>query len=233
MPALVWVEIAAYLVVLLLAAKPLGRYMARVLTGEPTWIARMLGPVERLCYRAAGVDPASEMGWKRYAGAMLLFNVMGLLALYALQRTQHILPLNPRALGAVRPDSAFNTAVSFATNTNWQGYGGESTMSYLTQMLGLTVQNFLSAATGIAVLAAFVRGFARRSSGTIGNFWADLVRVTLHILLPASIVLSLALVSQGVVQSLGPSRDVPLLQPTRGPDGTSPATQTLVLGPAA
>jgi K+-transporting ATPase ATPase A chain len=173
------------------------------------------------------------MGWKRYAAAMLFFNAAGLFAVYALQRLQHLLPLNPAHLGPVEPDSAFNTAVSFATNTNWQGYSGEVTMSYLTQLLGLTVQNFVSAATGIAVLAAFIRGFARRSSATIGNFWADLVRSTLYIMLPLSLALALVLVSQGVVQTFGPYQTVHLIEPGVGADGNAITTQTLALGPAA
>jgi K+-transporting ATPase ATPase A chain len=164
---------------------------------------------------------------------MLFFSMAGYAAVYALQRLQPFLPFNPAKLGPVPPDSAFNTAISFATNTNWQGYSGEVTMSYLTQMLGLTVQNFVSAASGIAVLAAFVRGFSRRSSVTIGNFWADLVRSTLYILLPLSIVLALALVSQGVVQTLGPYQHAHLLQPVAGADGTVVSDQTLALGPAA
>jgi K+-transporting ATPase ATPase A chain len=164
---------------------------------------------------------------------MLLFNLAGLAAVYALQRLQHLLPLNPQHLGAVTPDSSFNTAVSFATNTNWQGYGGEVTMSYLTQMLGLTVQNFVSAATGIAVLAAFIRGFTRRSTATIGNFWADLTRSTLYILLPLSIVLAVALASQGVVQTLGPNRTATLVEAAAAADGQPVTEQVLALGPAA
>ncbi|HEX7078603.1 MAG TPA: potassium-transporting ATPase subunit KdpA [Candidatus Eisenbacteria bacterium] len=228
-----WIEIGLYVVVLLLAVKPLGSYMARVLEGQPTWLSRALGPLERICYRLARVNPGQEMGWKRYAGAMLFFNAAGLFAVYALQRVQHLLPLNPASLGPVSPDSAFNTAVSFATNTNWQGYGGEVTMSYLTQMLGLTVQNFVSAATGIAVLAAFIRGFARHTSTTIGNFWGDLVRSTLYIMLPLSIVLAMALVSQGVVQTMGPYQTAHVLQPAAGADGKVIDTQTLALGPVA
>jgi K+-transporting ATPase ATPase A chain len=228
-----WLEIALYLAVLLLAVRPLGAYMARVLGGEPTWLSRVLGPLERLCYRVARVDPAQEMGWKRYAAAMLFFNMAGILTLYLLQRVQHHLPLNPQHLGAVSPGSAFNTAVSYATNTNWQGYSAETTMSYLTQMAGLTAQNFVSAATGIAVLAAFIRGFTRRSSATIGNFWADLVRSTLYILLPLSIVLSLALVSQGVVQTLGPYPTTHLVEPFRGPEHSPVGGQVLAVGPAA
>ena len=228
-----WLEIAFYIVLLLLAVRPLGAYMARVLGGEKTWLSRVLGPLERLCYRVARVDPAQEMGWNRYAAAMLFFNMAGLLTVYLLQRVQHHLPLNPQHLGAVSPGSAFNTAVSFATNTNWQGYSGETTMSYLTQMVGLTTQNFVSAATGIAVLAAFIRGFTRRSSATIGNFWADLVRGTLYILLPLSIVLSVALVSQGAVQTLGSFRTAHLLEPITGPDHKTVSERVLALGPAA
>jgi K+-transporting ATPase ATPase A chain len=228
-----WIEIAIYVVLLLLAVKPLGAFMARALEGERTWLTPVLGPLERLIYRLARVNPVDEMGWKRYAGAMLLFNLAGLAAVYALQRLQHLLPLNPQHLGAVTPDSSFNTAVSFATNTNWQGYGGEVTMSYLTQMLGLTVQNFVSAATGIAVLAAFIRGFTRRSTATIGNFWADLTRSTLYILLPLSIVLAVALASQGVVQTLGPNRTATLVEAAAAADGQPVTEQVLALGPAA
>jgi K+-transporting ATPase ATPase A chain len=228
-----WRETLLYLVVLLLAARPLGRYMARVLEGERTWVSRLFGSLERFCYRFARVKPDDEMDWKRYAVAMLMFNMVGLFVVYALQRLQHLLPFNPQHLGAVTPDSAFNTAVSFATNTNWQGYSGETTMSDLTQMLGLTVQNFVSAATGIATVAAFIRGFARRSSGTLGNFWADLVRSTLYILLPLSIVLAVVLVSQGVVQTTAPYPTVHLVQPYTGSDGKLVTDQTLALGPAA
>ena len=228
-----WIEIALYVALLLVAAKPLGIFMAKVLEGERTWLSPMLGPLERLCYRIARVNPSEEMGWRRYAVAMMVFNVAGLFAVYALQRLQHLLPLNPQRLPAITADSSFNTAVSFATNTNWQGYGGEVTMSYLTQMLGLTVQNFVSAAAGIAVLAAFIRGFTRQSSATIGNFWADLTRSTLYILLPLSIVLAVVLVSQGVVQTLGPYRTATLVEATTGADGTSVTEQTLALGPAA
>ncbi len=188
--------------------------MARVYEGRPIGLDRVLGWLERLIYRLCGVRSGEEMGWKAYAVAMLLFNFLGFLAVYLLQRLQGALPLNPQGLGAVPPDSSFNTAVSFATNTNWQGYGGETTMSYLTQMLGLTVQNFVSAATGMAVLAAFVRGFARRSAETIGNFWVDLTRTTLYILLPLSFVFALVLVSQGVVQTVGPYAKVTVVQPT-------------------
>jgi potassium-transporting ATPase potassium-binding subunit len=208
-------QLLLYLVVLLALAKPLGAYMARVYEGRPIGLDRVLGWLERLTYRLCGVHPEQEMGWKPYAVAMLLFNLLGFFAVYLLQRLQGVLPLNPQALGAVSADSSFNTAVSFATNTNWQGYGGETTMSYLTQMLGLTVQNFVSAATGMATLAAFIRGFARRSAETIGNFWVDLTRTTLYILLPLSLVFAVILVSQGVVQTFRPYVTATVVQPTQ------------------
>src|SRR5512146_87217 len=194
-------QLALYLAVLLALARPLGEFMAGVLEGRPTALSRVLDPLERLCYRAAAVDPAVETGWKPYALAMLTFNALGFAAVYACQRLQHLLPLNPGHVGPVAPGLAFNTAVSFATNTNWQAYGGEATMSYLTQMLALTVQNFVSAATGIAVLVALIRGFARHTAQTIGSFWVDLVRSTLYILLPLSVVFALVLVWQGVPQT--------------------------------
>jgi potassium-transporting ATPase potassium-binding subunit len=207
-------QLVLYVVVLLALAKPLGGYMARVYQNQPFGLDRALGWLERLIYRLAGVRPSQEMGWKTYAMAMLLFNFAGLLALYLLQRLQGVLPLNPQGLGAVSTDSSFNTAVSFATNTNWQGYGGETTMSYLTQMLGLTVQNFVSAAAGMATLVALIRGFARRSVETIGNFWVDLTRTTLYILLPLSFIVALILVSQGVVQTFKPYATAAVVQPT-------------------
>ena len=208
-------QLLLYLVVLLLLAKPLGAYMARVYDGRRVALDRLLGRLERLIYRLCGVRADQEMSWKVYALTMLLFNVAGVLVVYAVQRVQGVLPLNPAGFGAVSPDSSFNTAVSFATNTNWQGYGGESTMSYLTQMLALTTQNFASAASGMAVLVALIRGFARRSSQTIGNFWVDLTRTTLYILLPLSIIWALVLVSQGVVQTFGPYAKATVVQPTQ------------------
>jgi len=211
-------QLVVYVVVLLALAKPLGAYMARVYEGRPLALGRALGWLERLIYKMSGVRAGEEMGWKTYAVAMLLFNLAGVLVVYALQRLQALLPLNPQQLGAVSPDSSFNTAVSFATNTNWQGYGGEMTMSYLTQMVGLTVQNFASAASGMAVLVALIRGFARRSAETIGNFWVDLTRTTLYILLPLSFVFALVLVSQGVVQTFGPYAKVAVVQPTEYDD---------------
>jgi K+-transporting ATPase ATPase A chain len=208
-------QLGVYVVVLLALAKPLGAYMARVYEGRPLALGRLLGWLERLVYRLGGIRPDQETGWKSYAIAMMTFNIAGLVVVYLLQRLQGVLPLNPQGLGAVSPDSSFNTAVSFATNTNWQGYAGEVTLSYLSQMLGLTVQNFVSAATGMATLAAFIRGFARRSAETIGNFWVDLTRTTLYILLPLSFVLALALASQGVVQTFGSYVTATVVQPTQ------------------
>ena len=207
------VQIGLFLVVLVALVQPLGRYMANVYEGEPTWLSRLLSPLERLVYRVAGIDPQSEQDWRQYALALLVFNLAGLVVVYLLQRLQGLLPLNPQGLGAVAPDSAFNTAVSFATNTNWQGYGGETTMSNLTQMLGLGVQNFLSAASGMAVLVALTRGFVRREATGIGNFWVDVTRGTLYILLPLSTLLAVAMVGQGVVQSFAPHRQVSLVEP--------------------
>ena len=204
--------IAAFLVVVLVLVKPLGLYIANVMEGRPIWPLRAGAGVERLIYRVSGVDAGAEMGWKRYAIALLLFNAVGALAVYALQRLQSWLPLNPQQFANVSPDSSFNTAVSFITNTNWQGYSGESTMSYLTQMAGLTVQNFLSAATGIVVAVALIRGFARHSVQSIGNFWTDITRTTLYILLPLSTVLALVLVGQGVVQNFSAYKDVTTIE---------------------
>jgi K+-transporting ATPase ATPase A chain len=226
-------QIGLYLLVLLALVKPLGWYMARVYEGKPCGLDRALGPLERLVYRVCRIDPAEEMSWMTYAKAMLVFNLLGLLAVYGLQRAQHLLPLNPEGLAAVPPDLAMNTAVSFATNTNWQSYGGETTLSYLTQMLGLTVQNFVSAASGMAVLVALIRGFARRSSQTIGNFWHDLTRSTLYILLPLSLMAAIVLVSQGVVQTLQPYQTVTLIQPAKDADGKAVTEQTIAVGPAA
>src|SRR5262245_41368693 len=211
-------QLVFYVVVLLALAKPLGAYMARVYEGRVGLHRTALGWLERLIYRLAGIDATQEMTWKTYATTMLVFNLLGLLAVYALQRLQGVLPLNPEHLGAVSPDSSFNTAVSFATNTNWQGYGGESTMSYLTQMLALTVQNFVSAAAGMAVVVALIRGFARRTAQTIGNFWVDLTRTTLYILLPLSFVVALILVSQGVVQTFSPYVKATVVQVTEYDD---------------
>ncbi len=207
-----YLQLVLYVVVLLVLAKPLGSYMARIFEGQPAMLNTVGGPLERLLYRVCGVDPGKEMRWTQYALAMLAFNLLGVLAVYGLQRLQVYLPLNPQGLGAITPDSSFNTATSFASNTNWQGYGGETTMSYLTQMAALTVQNFVSAATGIAVLVALIRGFARQKTDTVGNFWVDLTRTTLYILLPLSLILALVLVSQGVVQTFSAYHSVPLVE---------------------
>jgi potassium-transporting ATPase potassium-binding subunit len=228
-----WLQLIIYMVVLLALARPLGTYMAKVYQGERTFLAPVLQPLERGIYGFAGVKADDEMGWKTYAVAMLLFNMLGLLVVYGLQRLQGMLPLNPQGLGAVSPDSSWNTAVSFATNTNWQGYGGETTMSYLTQMLGLAVQNFVSAATGMAVLAAFIRGLARHTARTIGSFWVDLTRTTLYILLPLSLMLAIVLVSQGAVQNFNSYQTVTLLQPTADAGGKAVTQQVLPMGPAA
>jgi len=228
-----YLQLGFYIVVLISLAKPLGLYMARVYEGKSHWLDRIFGPLERLTYRLCGIRSSEEMNWKSYALAMLVFNFFGLLAVYALQRWQDFLPLNPQGFGAITPDSAFNTAISFASNTNWQGYGGETTMSYLTQMLGLAVQNFVSAAAGMATLIALIRGLARHTSQTIGNFWVDLVRSTLYILMPLAIVLALILVSQGVVQNFDTYQNVQLLQPTVDADGHAVTEQSLPMGPAA
>jgi K+-transporting ATPase ATPase A chain len=226
-------QMLIYLIALLILVRPLGGYMARVYRAEPFWATRILGPLERLIYRLSGVDPLREMGWKRYALAVILFSAAGLVSLYALQRLQGWLPLNPEGLPAVPPDPAFNTAVSFVTNTNWQAYGGETTLSYLTQMAGLAVHNFVSAATGMAVLVALIRGFARHNSETIGNFWVDLVRSTLYVLLPLATVLAVVLVSQGVIQNFDAYRKVALVEPVKGADGVPVTEQVLPMGPAA
>jgi K+-transporting ATPase ATPase A chain len=236
-----WIQLAFYFIALILLVKPLGNYMARVYQGKPVFLDRALVPVERFIYRLAGVDPNAEMDWKLYALSMLLFNAIGLVFVYILQRIQGSLPLNPQRLGAVTPDSSWNTAVSFATNTNWQGYAGETTMSYLTQMVGLTVQNFVSAATGMAVLVALIRGIVRsprsesplQNSKTgpqrwVGNYWVDLTRSVLYILLPLSFVLAFVLVSQGVVQTFSQYKTVSLLQPT-----ANASKQVIAVGPAA
>jgi K+-transporting ATPase ATPase A chain len=199
--------LSAILVMTLVCVKPLGSYMANVMEGRPNFARRLGGPVEGLLYRIAGVDARHEMAWPQYAAALLLFNLLGAVIVYALQRLQFWLPLNPQHFPAVGPDSSFNTAVSFVTNTNWQGYSGESTMGYLVQMAGLAVQNFLSAATGIAVAIALIRGFVSHGVQTIGNFWVDITRATLYVLLPLSVLLALALASQGVIQNLDAYKD--------------------------
>ena len=205
--------LAVYLAVLLAIAPLLRRYIRIAVEDGRSRLTAWGRPLERGIYRLAGIDPQAEMGWKRYASAVLAFNIVGIAAVYGLQRVQGWLPLNPAGLGAVSPDSALNTAISFVANTNWQGYAGESTMSYLTQMLALTVQNFVSAATGIAVLFALIRGLSRHCSATVGNFWADMVRSTLYVLLPLSLALALALVSQGVIQNVSPYLEAQTIEP--------------------
>jgi K+-transporting ATPase ATPase A chain len=234
-----------FLVALLLLVKPLGGYMAAVFEGKANRFTRIGAPIEGLIYRISGISPDEEMSWVRYSAAMLIFNIAGLLCVYLLLRVQAWLPLNPQKMDNVPPDLAMNTAISFASNTNWQAYGGESTLSYLSQMLGLCVQNFLSAATGVAVLIAVIRGFVRRSSSTIGNFWVDLTRSTLYILLPLSLLLALALVSQGVPQNFSAYKSVALVEQTTATQTAKDATgndlttttpiieQSLPLGPAA
>jgi len=228
-----WLQLIFYMVVLIALTKPIGLYMTRVFQGERTFLDPVLRPVEKLVYRLSGVHPDQEMNWKVYAFAMLLFNGLGLFVVYALQRLQGFLPLNPQGFGAVSPDSSWNTAVSFATNTNWQGYGGETTMSYLTQMLALTTQNFVSAATGMAIVIAMIRGLIRHTAKTIGNFWVDLTRSVLYILLPLAFVLALVLVSQGVVQTFSQYKTAALLQPTTDANGNLVTQQVLAVGPAA
>lgn len=245
--------LGAFLAVLLVLAWPLGKILARVGDGGAVPGLNWLAPVERLLYRAGGVSPEAAMGWKSYALALMVFNSIGALFVFALQRLQAWLPLNPQSLGNVTPDSSFNTAISFVSNTNWQGYGGEQTMSYLTQMLALTGQNFFSAATGIAVVYALIRGFTSRSARSIGNFWIDLTRSTLYVLLPLSLLFSIFLMGQGVIQNFSPYQEVQLIDPFQysvaalGADGqplkdgqgqavmqsVTATTQTIAMGPVA
>lgn len=217
-------QILLYLVLIIVLAAPLGRYMSRVFTGERTILDRVLRPLERFIYRLLGVAAEEEMGWRGYAAALLVFNLLGMLLLFLIQLAQGYLPFNPQHFGAVKPALAFNTAASFMTNTNWQAYSGEATMSYFTQMAGLTVQNFVSAATGLTVVIALTRGLSRRSASTIGSFWVDLTRSVLWVLLPLSLIGSLALVSQGVIQNLGHYLTAHTLEG---------AGQTIAMGPAA
>jgi len=233
MTAIGLLQIGLCLVVLLALVKPLGQYMALAYDGQVPFVERVLGPVERGIYRLCGIDSQAETSWKTYTVAMLAFNLLGLAVVYALQRLQHLLPLNPQGLPPVPADLAFNTATSFATNTNWQSYGGETTLGYLVPMLGLTVQNFLSAATGMAVLVAMIRGFRGRSAATIGNFWRDLTRGTLYILLPLSLGWAILLASQGVVQTFGRYQSASLIQPAKDANGNTLREQTLARGPAA
>jgi K+-transporting ATPase ATPase A chain len=236
-----FLQIAFYFLVLLAITKPLGIYMARVFSGERTFMTRVIGPLENLIYRVCRIDPGKEQKWIAYTAAMLVFNLVGLLVLYGLQRLQYYLPFNPQQMVGVKADSSFNTAASFTSNTNWQGYGGETTMSYFTQMAGLTFQNFVSAATGIALAVALIRGIARREAKTLGNFWVDMTRASLYVLLPLSLVGALALVSQGVIQNFKPYTTATLVEPqqieTKAEDGTTSTEtrteQVLGQGPAA
>jgi K+-transporting ATPase ATPase A chain len=221
-----WLQLALFVGMLFLLTKPLGLYLVRVL--EPkgrTWLDRPVKPVERLLYRFLGVDPKKEQDWRRYARSLIVFSLAGLLFTYAVLRLQHLLPLNPQKFGPMRPDLAFNTAASFATNTNWQNYAGETALSYFSQMVGLVFHNFVSAAVGIAAAAALVRGIARHSAKTVGNFWVDLVRVNLYLLLPFSVVFSLFLTSQGIIQNFRPS--------VRAATVETATVQTIAQGPAA
>jgi potassium-transporting ATPase potassium-binding subunit len=246
-------RVALFLIVLILISKPLGVYIYRTMEGVPAWAQRLVGPVERAIYRCCRVDPRAEMTWKEYFVGLLLFNAVGAAFLYLLLRLQEILPLNPANLGAVSPDSAFNTAISFATNTSWQDYAGETTLGYLAQMAGIASQSFLSAATGVAALMALLRGFARIGASTLGNVWVDLTRSTLYVLLPLSTLIAVALISQGAIQTVSPNRVVALVEPstyavpTFGPAGTpsidaegkpivsvvTTRVQTLSMGPVA
>src|SRR3977135_1633506 len=245
-----WIQIFVFLAVILALTKPLGVYMARVFSRERTFLDPVVRPIERLLYRMSGVDEAHEMRWTEYAVTMLLFSAASMLLLYLIERAQNILPwLNPQKFAAVPAVLAFNTAASFTTNTNWQNYSGESTMSYLTQMIGLAYHNFSSAAVGIALAVAFIRGIARKEKETIGNFWVDMTRSTLWVLLPACIVYALVLVSQGVVQNLKPYDTAKLIEPQQvqktgtdgkpavGPDGKAVmdnvTDQTTAQGPVA
>ncbi|MBK5260017.1 MAG: potassium-transporting ATPase subunit KdpA [Thermoanaerobaculia bacterium] len=224
MTLLAILKIVGFFLLILAVTKPLGLYMRRVFSGEKTFFDPIARPLERLIYRIGGVDQRKEHDWKQYTIAMLVFNVIGLLLLYAIQRLQHLLPLNPDKMGAVAPDLSWNTAVSFVANTNWQAYAGEATMSHFTQMVGLTFQNFVSAATGIALAIALIRGIARVSGKTIGNFWVDLVRSTLWILLPIAMISAIALMSQGVVQNFRPTVEATTIEG---------ATQKIAQGPVA
>lgn len=237
-----FIQVGLYMLVLLLLTKPTGQLIYKVMETRCLQDHAWLGAPERLIYRLSGVDPKSEMGWKSYALALLVFNAIGVLFVFLLQILQTWLPLNPEQLGSVTWDSAFNTAVSFVTNTNWQGYGGETTMSYFTQMAGLAVQNFVSAATGIAVVIALIRGFARSNTDRIGNFWVDLTRCTLYLLVPLSLVLATIFMQQGVIQNFSPYMDAHTVESTQydvpvegsdTPEQATTQTQHIAMGPVA
>lgn len=236
MKAIDYVQIVIYVVAVLALVRPLGWYIARVYEGKPCGLDLIVSPFERLVYRCCGLSNSQQMDWKKYLTAMLLFNLLGFLVLYFIQRFQLYLPLNPQSFQNVSSDVAFNTAASFVTNTNWQVYAGESSLSYLTQMFGLTVQNFLSAASGMALLAAFTRGIIRSDTDELGNFWIDMIRGILYILLPLSIILSLVLVSQGVIQNFKPYETASLIDPIVLEKSSSPTvvlTQKIPMGPVA
>jgi K+-transporting ATPase ATPase A chain len=236
-----WFQIFLFVAVLLLITKPVGVYLTRVFQGDRTFLDFLLRPIEKLIYRTSGVDETKEMGWKGYGVAMLLFSAASLVLLYLFERLQLWLPWNPQKVANVAPDLAWNTAVSFTTNTNWQSYSGESTMSYLTQMAGLAYHNFVSAAVGIALAIAVIRGVARRESKTIGNFWVDTTRALLWVLLPVAVVIALFFVSQGMIQNLKPYATAQVVEPqvveTKNADGTvkkdTVTTQVIAQGPLA
>ena len=227
-----WAYYLFFFIILAVLVKPLGNYMAKVFQGETTFLSRWISPLERTFYRFIEINPSDEMDWKTYTKAVLCFNFLGIIFLYLLLRFQGLLPMNPRSMPAVPPFLAINTAVSFVTNTNWQNYGGETTLSYLTQMLGMTVQNFLSAGTGIAILIAFIRGLTRQNTKQLGNFWVDLTRCVLYILLPLSFIFGLILVSQGVVQTFSDSITTDLIQPFIY-EGRIISQQVISVGPVA
>src|ERR1019366_1925593 len=224
-----WIQILLYCAIIVALTPVLGAYMTRVFNGERTFLSPVLRPVEAVLYGIGGVDEKREQSWLIYTVSMLFFHVGGFLILYGLMRFQAVLPFNPAEQSAVAPDLSFNTAVSFITNTNWQNYGGESTLSYLVQMLGLTHQNFLSAATGIVLALALIRGFARASAKTVGNFWVDITRCTLYILMPICVVAALFLVWQGMPQTLGPYVDATTLEGAKQTIAVGPVTSQIAI----
>ena len=226
-------QIVLYVVILIALAKPLGSFMARVFNGERNILSPVMAPVERFTYRMLGTKSDEEMNWKQYALAVLLFALLGVVTLFLIELLQGVLPFNPQHLPGVSPALAFNTSISFNTNTNWQNYGGETTMTYFTQMVGLTVHNFLSAAAGIAVLMAVIRGFTRHTAQTIGNFWVDMTRSVLYVLIPLALVLAIVLMSQGVVQTLSKYKTAEMLQSTQDVSGQTITQQIIAVGPVA
>lgn len=227
------IQIVLYLIILVLLGKPLGKYMAKVYEGEKVFLTPVIRPIEKIFYKLIGTKEEEEMDWKQYTISVITYSIIGFLFIFLVQKLQGILPLNPENLGAVSSDLAFNTSMSFTTNTNWQAYGGETTLSYLSQMLGLTVQNFISAAAGMAVLFALIRGFTRKKTDKIGNFWTDMVRGILYVLLPLSLILTMLLVSQGVVQNINPYQEISLIESQVMEDGQIIETQIIPMGPAA